>query len=147
MLPPWRDKSSLAFPGLPALTGHRECLRAIRVDNMRNEKIGHIRRELASRLSPLMDRDGLTIEGYVQGVKGAYTMPIDVICLGSSSSKAAVCMKLRCDRELWRGDVYGRRHEMSWQPPLWLRRTGFELGKHLTPGLRACWPWMELSLG
>lgn len=37
--------------------------RAIRVDNMRHEKVGHIKREQAMYLSPLIDRNLLRIEG------------------------------------------------------------------------------------
>ena len=81
---------------VPGRTVCHAFLRAIRVEDMRNEMIGHLRRDVASRLSPLIDRGGLTIEGYVQGGKGACTTPIDIICLGLASSKTAICTKLRC---------------------------------------------------
>ncbi|GFR51517.1 hypothetical protein Agub_g13933, partial [Astrephomene gubernaculifera] len=54
---------------------------AIRVDNVRGEKIGHISREQAAVISPLIDKGQLRIEGVVQGAKGAYSMPIDLVFL------------------------------------------------------------------
>ena len=58
--------------------------------------MGHLRRDVASRVSRLIDRGGLTIKGYIQGGKGACTMPIDIICLGLANSKTLICTKLRC---------------------------------------------------
>ncbi|EFJ52656.1 hypothetical protein VOLCADRAFT_115608 [Volvox carteri f. nagariensis] len=68
---------------------------AIRVDNVRGEKIGHISREQAAVMSPLIDRGQLRIEGLVQGAKGAFTMPIDLFCFTSPADGEAVAKRLR----------------------------------------------------
>ncbi|KAG2491123.1 hypothetical protein HYH03_010567 [Edaphochlamys debaryana] len=67
---------------------------AIRVDNVRGEKIGHIGREQAAVLSPLIDKGDLKIEGVVQGEKGAFTMPIDLLCWATPAAADAVEQRL-----------------------------------------------------
>ena len=57
--------------------------------------VGHIKRVQACHLSPLIDRGDLLIEGYVQGSKGAYTMPVDIVCFGPPQAQAAVASRLR----------------------------------------------------
>ncbi|GLC34103.1 hypothetical protein PLESTB_000837700 [Pleodorina starrii] len=70
---------------------------AIRVDNVRGEKIGHISREQAAAMSPLIDKGQLRIEGLVQGAKGAYTMPIDLLCFSppGPAEQEAMVKRLR----------------------------------------------------
>ena len=53
---------------------------AIRVDNMHNEKVGHIKRELAAVLAPLMDRypEALTLDASIPGPGNHYELPLHV---------------------------------------------------------------------
>ncbi|KAI5820072.1 SNF2 family helicase [Pyronema omphalodes] len=48
---------------------------AIAVTNIRGEKIGHVSRTLAAKLSPLMDRRQIVLEGTVTGPKGQFEAP------------------------------------------------------------------------
>ncbi|KXZ51801.1 hypothetical protein GPECTOR_11g243 [Gonium pectorale] len=68
---------------------------AIRVDNIRGEKIGHISREQAAVLAPLIDRGKLRIEGLVAGAKGVYQMPIDLFCFCQPQDESDVVAKLQ----------------------------------------------------
>ncbi|PNW72987.1 hypothetical protein CHLRE_14g614400v5 [Chlamydomonas reinhardtii] len=67
---------------------------AIRVDNIRGDKIGHISREQAAVLSPLIDAGQLRIEGVVQGAKGQYNMPIDLLAFTPPEAADAVRQQL-----------------------------------------------------
>ncbi|KAG2423298.1 hypothetical protein HXX76_015447 [Chlamydomonas incerta] len=68
---------------------------AIRVDNIRGDKIGHISREQAAVLSPLIDAGQLRIEGLVQGAKGVYNMPIDIAAFAPPDAADATARRLR----------------------------------------------------
>lgn len=57
---------------------------AIRVDNVRSEKIGHIPRQVAAKLAPFMDSKDLFIEGLCTGPKGYYDCPLQLNLFGSS---------------------------------------------------------------
>ncbi|KAI8473525.1 MAG: SNF2 family N-terminal domain-containing protein [Monoraphidium minutum] len=59
---------------------------AVRVENIRSEKVGHLRRELVAEIAPLLDRGLVAIEGIMPGTgKSTYTMPLQVFCFGPSS--------------------------------------------------------------
>ncbi|KIY99028.1 Helicase-like transcription factor [Monoraphidium neglectum] len=60
---------------------------AVRVENIRSEKVGHLRRELVAEIAALMDGGRLVIEGMMTGTgKGVYTMPITIFCFGPEPS-------------------------------------------------------------
>lgn len=57
---------------------------AIRVDNARNEKVGHIPRTVVMRISPLIDSGKLVIEGTIPyGENNMYSIPLILYCYGS----------------------------------------------------------------
>jgi SWI/SNF-related matrix-associated actin-dependent regulator of chromatin subfamily A3 len=54
---------------------------AIRVDNMRGEKVGHIKKEQARILAPIMDnadRDGLKMEGIIPSSGNTFQLPLSL---------------------------------------------------------------------
>jgi SWI/SNF-related matrix-associated actin-dependent regulator of chromatin subfamily A3 len=54
---------------------------AIRVDNMRGEKVGHIKKEQASILAPIMDsadREGLKLEGIIPSRGNQFQLPLSL---------------------------------------------------------------------
>lgn len=52
---------------------------AIRIDNLRGQKVGHIKKESAAKLAPLMDReDCLHLEGSIPRTGNAYSLPLNV---------------------------------------------------------------------
>jgi hypothetical protein len=51
---------------------------AIQVKNLQNVQVGHVPRETAAALAPLMDRGIVRVEGIVTGRKGAYNLPIQI---------------------------------------------------------------------
>jgi len=52
---------------------------AVRVENIRGEKLGHLRRELVLQLAALLDGGEVTIEGLMPGSgKSKFTLPIVV---------------------------------------------------------------------
>jgi len=57
---------------------------AIRVDNVRGEKVGHIPRQVAAQLAPFMDSKSLLVEGVTTGPKDYYECPILLNLFGAS---------------------------------------------------------------
>jgi SWI/SNF-related matrix-associated actin-dependent regulator of chromatin subfamily A3 len=57
---------------------------AIRVENVRSERIGHIAREIAARLAPFMDSRALLVEATCSGPKSHYDCPITLELYGSN---------------------------------------------------------------
>ena len=57
---------------------------AIRVDNVRSERIGHIPRQVAAKLAPFLDSKSLMLEGFTNGPKDFYECPLQLNLLGSS---------------------------------------------------------------
>jgi SWI/SNF-related matrix-associated actin-dependent regulator of chromatin subfamily A3 len=55
---------------------------AIQVLNVRNEQIGHIGKNLASKLAPFMDNHTLRVEGFTTGQKSYYSCPLAVRLFG-----------------------------------------------------------------
>ena len=57
---------------------------AIRVDNVRGEKVGHIPRQVAATLAPFMDNKSLLVEAVTTGPKDYYDCPIQLNLFGTS---------------------------------------------------------------
>ena len=65
---------------------------ALRVDNVRREQVGHIPRDVAARLSPLIDQKRIHhVVGVVtSGMNNVYKMPVTLFLYGHESDKACV---------------------------------------------------------
>lgn len=61
---------------------------AIRIDNVRGNQIGHIPRELASKLAPYLDARAVVLEGTLAGEKGTFDCPILLKVFGPAGSNA-----------------------------------------------------------
>jgi SWI/SNF-related matrix-associated actin-dependent regulator of chromatin subfamily A3 len=57
---------------------------AIRVDNVRGEKVGHIPRQMAANLAPFMDNKSLLVEAVTTGRKDYYECPLQLNLFGTS---------------------------------------------------------------
>ncbi|EXJ79902.1 hypothetical protein A1O3_08187 [Capronia epimyces CBS 606.96] len=70
---------------------------AIRIDNVLREQIGHIGRQVAAKLAPLMDAGSLLIEGALTGPKTFYDCPIGLKLFGTSDpvASAALCRQMQ----------------------------------------------------
>ncbi|KAJ3329772.1 hypothetical protein HDU93_000786, partial [Gonapodya sp. JEL0774] len=77
-----RYYNGMAFVGEATLLvrepTNRYDANAIRVDNVAGTQVGHIPREIASIVAPLMDDKSVRLEGTVAGNKGVYEMPLDL---------------------------------------------------------------------
>jgi SWI/SNF-related matrix-associated actin-dependent regulator of chromatin subfamily A3 len=69
---------------------------AIRVDNMRGEKVGHIKRELAAVLSPIMVSHGdrLKVDATIPGPGNQFELPLTLHLYGSTPSDGSIETKL-----------------------------------------------------
>lgn len=70
---------------------------AIRIDNVLRDQIGHIGRNVAARLAPLMDSGSLLVEGALTGPKSYYECPIGLKLFGTSDpvAGAALCRQMQ----------------------------------------------------
>ncbi|EXJ83871.1 hypothetical protein A1O1_07499 [Capronia coronata CBS 617.96] len=70
---------------------------AIRIDNVLRDQIGHIGRQVAAKLAPLMDSGSLLIEGALTGPKTFYDCPIGLKLFGTSDpvAGAALCRQMQ----------------------------------------------------
>ncbi|GBF96868.1 helicase-like transcription factor [Raphidocelis subcapitata] len=67
---------------------------AVRVENIRGEKVGHLPRVLVQYIAPLLDSGDVYIEGLMPGSgNNVYTMPIEVFCYGPSLDIAPALAK------------------------------------------------------
>jgi SWI/SNF-related matrix-associated actin-dependent regulator of chromatin subfamily A3 len=66
---------------------------AIQVLNVRRQQIGHIPRNVASKLAPFLDRHQFTVEGYTTSYKGIYDCPIALQLYGSSDPVIRTAIK------------------------------------------------------
>lgn len=57
---------------------------AMRIDNVMNDQIGHMGRNVAAKLASLMDSQQLLIEGAITGAKGAFDVPIALKMFGTT---------------------------------------------------------------
>lgn len=68
---------------------------AIRVDNVQRDQVGHIPRQIASKLAPYMDSGSLMVEGMLSGNKGTYDCPLAVSLYGTSNPADMEALKNR----------------------------------------------------
>ncbi|KIX09936.1 uncharacterized protein Z518_01017 [Rhinocladiella mackenziei CBS 650.93] len=70
---------------------------AIRIDNVVRDQIGHIGRNVAAKLAPLMDSGSLLVEGALTGSKSYYECPIGLKLFGTSDlvAGAALCSQMQ----------------------------------------------------
>jgi SWI/SNF-related matrix-associated actin-dependent regulator of chromatin subfamily A3 len=66
---------------------------AIRVDNVRGERIGHIARNNAAKLAPFMDSRSLLVEGAASGMKSYYECPVRLSFYGSTDPTRRALLK------------------------------------------------------
>ncbi|WEW56604.1 DEAD-like helicase [Emydomyces testavorans] len=73
---------------------------AIRIDNVMGEQIGHLPRQLASKLAPYIDSADLMVEGILAGNKGVYECPINLRLYGTSepTQQLELLAKMKADR-------------------------------------------------
>ncbi|KAL4890056.1 SNF2 family N-terminal domain-containing protein [Aspergillus ambiguus] len=73
---------------------------AIRVDNVMGAQIGHIPRNMASKLAKYMDSKDLLVEGVLTGVKGAWDCPVHLRLFGPAEVEKRTDIKnrLQADR-------------------------------------------------
>ncbi|KAL2426460.1 Helicase-like transcription factor [Exophiala dermatitidis] len=65
---------------------------AIRIDNVLRDQIGHLPRQVAAKLAPLMDSGSLLVEGALTGPKGFYDCPIGLKLFGPSDPVAGAAL-------------------------------------------------------
>ncbi|KEF60565.1 uncharacterized protein A1O9_02126 [Exophiala aquamarina CBS 119918] len=66
---------------------------AIRIDNVQRDQIGHIGRNVAAKLAPLMDAGSLLVEGALTGHKEYYECPIGLKLFGTSDPVAGAALR------------------------------------------------------
>ena len=66
---------------------------AIRIDNVQRDQIGHIGRNVAAKLAPLMDSGSLLVEGALTGPKSFYECPIGLKLFGTSDPVAGAALR------------------------------------------------------
>ncbi|EXJ62644.1 hypothetical protein A1O7_03082 [Cladophialophora yegresii CBS 114405] len=65
---------------------------AIRIDNVLRDQIGHIGRQVAAKLAPLMDNGSLLVEGALTGPKTYYDCPIGLKLFGTNDPVAGAAL-------------------------------------------------------
>uniref|UniRef100_A0A803TAI2 Helicase like transcription factor n=1 Tax=Anolis carolinensis TaxID=28377 RepID=A0A803TAI2_ANOCA len=69
---------------------------AVQVNNVNGDQGGHIKKELAACLAPIMDNKLATIEGVVPfGANNVFTMPVQLSFWGKEQNKQAVLNRLK----------------------------------------------------
>ena len=71
---------------------------AIRIDNIMNDQIGHIGREVAAKLAGLMDSEQLLVEGAITGSKSDFTVPIALKLFGTTQPGPKAALKEQMQR-------------------------------------------------
>lgn len=66
---------------------------AIRINNVMGDQIGHLSRQCAAKLAPLMDSKALLVEGALTGPKGTFDCPIGLKLFGTTDPVAAAALK------------------------------------------------------
>ena len=66
---------------------------AIRIDNVQRDQIGHIGRNVAAKLAPLMDSGSLLVEGALTGHKDYYECPIGLKLFGTTDPVAGPALR------------------------------------------------------
>ncbi|KMP03071.1 DNA repair protein rad-5 [Coccidioides immitis RMSCC 2394] len=72
---------------------------AIRIDNVMGDQIGHLPRQLASKLAPYIDSADLLVEGVLAGNKGVYECPISLRLYGTSEPRQQLELVARMKRQ------------------------------------------------
>ncbi|RIA91205.1 SNF2 family helicase [Glomus cerebriforme] len=68
---------------------------ALRADNILGVQVGHIPRDVAAVLAPLIDNGNIRIEGTITGNKGAYSAPLHIHVLGVPEREEQITKTLR----------------------------------------------------
>ncbi|PKC65170.1 hypothetical protein RhiirA1_420754 [Rhizophagus irregularis] len=68
---------------------------ALRVDNILGDQVGHIPKDLAKILAPLIDNGDIRIEGTIAGKKGTYVVPLHIHVLGVPEREERIAKNLR----------------------------------------------------
>nr|CAB3267349.1 transcription termination factor 2-like [Phallusia mammillata] len=78
---------------------------AVQVNNVRGQQVGHIKRDLAKAMAPLMDNSMTRVEGLVpRGSDNVYTIPVILSFCGEIEKQEAVVKSLgRCGFQLKSG--------------------------------------------
>ena len=73
---------------------------AIRINNVHGTQIGHLPRDLASKLAPFMDMHSIIVEGTLAGEKGSFDCPILLKVFGPAefNARAELEKKMEADR-------------------------------------------------
>ncbi|KAI1094882.1 SNF2 family N-terminal domain-containing protein [Rostrohypoxylon terebratum] len=73
---------------------------AIRVDNVMRSQIGHIPRNIASKIAPYMDNGDIVLDAIITGPKSAYVVPVLLLFYGTSDPEARLRLegKLKADK-------------------------------------------------
>ena len=66
---------------------------AIRIDNVVRDQIGHIGRQVAAKLAPLIDSGQLLVEGALTGPKGHFDCPVGLKLFGTTDPVAQAALK------------------------------------------------------
>lgn len=66
---------------------------AVRINNVMGDQIGHLNRQSAAKLAPLMDSKELLVEGALTGPKGSFDCPVELKLLGTKDTVAAAALK------------------------------------------------------
>ena len=94
---------------------------AIRIDNVVRDQIGHIGRQVAAKLAPLMDSGQLLVEGALTGPKTFYECPIGLKLFGTKDPVAQAALKQQMQdlrlpvNELVRSEKEQQKREQEFQ--------------------------------
>ncbi len=66
---------------------------AIRINNVMGDQVGHLSRQCAATLAPLMDSKALLVEGALTGPKGSFDCPIGLKLFGTTDPVAGPALK------------------------------------------------------
>jgi SWI/SNF-related matrix-associated actin-dependent regulator of chromatin subfamily A3 len=66
---------------------------AVRINNVMGDQIGHLSRQCAAKLAPLMDSKALLVEGVLTGPKGSFDCPIGLKLFGPTDPVAGAALK------------------------------------------------------
>ncbi|KAI9849243.1 MAG: hypothetical protein M1837_004702 [Sclerophora amabilis] len=72
---------------------------AVRIDNVRGDQVGHIPRQMASKLAPYMDSQALLVEGTLTGEKMEFDCPIALNLFGASDPVDKQNLKAQMKRD------------------------------------------------
>ncbi|CAJ2512800.1 Uu.00g009190.m01.CDS01 [Anthostomella pinea] len=90
---------------------------AIRIDNVMGSQIGHLSRNVVTKLARYIDRHGIVLEGVLNGHKGAFDCPIRLYFYGPSDPSARLPLeeKLKADKILKATELKNTRKEAEAQ--------------------------------